>query len=166
MTGFKLRSVLVPALATLTLGIGIGLAGCGDDGHSHDHGDADTAVDCSNEPRADTFVIGLEKQGTNGITVRIEDAVPLPPARNDNTWKFTVLDGTTPLDGATVDVKPFMPDHGHGTTVNEVVTPTGTAGEYEATPINLWMPGYWEVEIDVDTGSKTDSVMFKVCVPG
>jgi hypothetical protein len=61
---------------------------------------------------------------------------------------------------------PFMPDHGHGTGVKAVVTPTGSDGRYEVAPLYLFMPGYWEVTLTVQTGAVRDDVVFPVCISG
>ena len=74
--------------------------------------------------------------------------------------------GGAPVDGATLEVTPFMPDHGHGTSINAVVTPSGSNGEYDVTPVNMWMPGYWEVTVDIDDQGTADSAVFKVCIDG
>ena len=72
--------------------------------------------------------------------------------------------GGAPLD-ATITVTPMMPDHGHGTPVEAVVTPSAdTPGEYEISPINLFMAGLWEVTLDLDLSEASDSVVFAFCV--
>jgi hypothetical protein len=68
-----------------------------------------------------------------------------------------------PATGASLIVTPFMPDHQHGTLkVNVEAMPD--AGQYKLTPINMWMPGYWETTIDVQVGSVRDSVVYKFCI--
>jgi hypothetical protein len=57
-----------------------------------------------------------------------------------------------------------MPDHGHGSPVEEQVEALG-GGEYRITPLNLFMAGVWEVTLEM-TGADdvTDEVVFTVCV--
>jgi hypothetical protein len=64
-----------------------------------------------------------------------------------------------------VKVKPFMPDHGHPTNRESIITEMG-GGSYDANPVNFMMAGYWEVTVDVETADVTDSVIFKLCIPG
>ncbi len=52
------------------------------------------------------------------------------------------------VSGATVEVEPFMPEHGHGVSDEPVVTETETAGMYMAT-WQYTMPGTWEVTVHV-----------------
>jgi hypothetical protein len=60
---------------------------------------------------------------------------------------------------------PMMPDHGHGTPINAIVTALDEPGRYEITPVNLFMTGYWAITIDVTlTGGEQDSLMFGFCV--
>ncbi len=155
----------------LTLGLvatlGITMVACGDDDHgNHNHADA-AAVSCAQETRADPYVAGMEAMGANGYKVVLMTSDPAPPAKGDNVWTLQVMaTGDAPVDGATVGVVPFMPDHGHGTPITATVTGTGSNGEYGATPVNLWMPGYWEVTVNIDDGGTTDTAVFKVCIDG
>ncbi len=138
---------------------------CGDDDDSHGHADA-MAVSCAVEDRADPYVAGMEAVGTNGYKVKLMASTPAPPAKGDNTWELQVLVGDTPADGVTVEVVPFMPDHGHGTPISATVTAGGSDGMYTAAPVNLWMPGYWTVTVNIDDRGTTDSIVFNTCIDG
>ncbi len=165
-----LSALLVAPLALLSACDG---SSEGDDEHAeeHTHDESDTtdetghASGCEAETRDDEFSVGLAKSGTS-VTATFVSADPAPPIKGDNTWVLSFTDiGGAPLDNLTISATPTMPDHGHGTPVAAVVTPTGTAGEYEITPINLFMAGYWEVALDVTLeGGATDSVTFGFCV--
>jgi hypothetical protein len=137
---------------------------CAGDDH---HGD-DEPVNCATETRDDDFVVGLEKGGRDGLLMfRLMSSTPAPPGRGDNTWEIDIVDaGGAPRAGATVVVTPFMPDHQHGTPIDAVVTESTTiVGRYTATPINLWMPGLWEVTIET-TSVPLDRATYKFCIPG
>ena len=122
-------------------------------------------VDCALEDRADVYAPGMSKAGAD-YTVSLIDSLPAPPSEGDNAWIMEITNGA----GATIDdlelsVSPFMPDDGHGTPVRAAVTPAGADGQYSVDPVNLWMPGYWEVRIDVDDGAGIpDSVVFGFCI--
>lgn len=159
-------------MLTLTLA-----GGCGSDGD--DTSDPATGAGGTGATglcaSADTFTAGMARMGDEGrVELTLMSSDPAPPERHDNTWvlKLTDVDGN-PAEGATVIPKPNMPQHGHGTNTQAVVTELG-AGEYQLDPINLFMPGYWEIPIDVTlSGGETDSIScpeltegscFKFCV--
>lgn len=135
---------------------------CGGDDDGMDPED----VNCDLETRADDYFAGIQKDGTT-YSVLLMDSMPAPPTRGDNAWTVQVVDGNgTPVDGMSVAVRPFMPDHGHGTPIDAVVTAGATTGEWVLSPVNLWMPGYWEVTLDLDDGGggAVDGVTFKFCI--
>lgn len=133
---------------------------------SEDGGDdaGTKASRCAEETRADDFRIGLAHQGER-LVVEIADAEPSMPIRSDNTWTFEVSDTAgTPMEGMSVSVVPFMPDHSHGTPVQAEVTELGE-GTYVADPVNLYMAGLWEVTMTItDDEGVADEVVFRVCV--
>ncbi|HLU68919.1 MAG TPA: FixH family protein, partial [Kofleriaceae bacterium] len=119
------RTIALPALlAALALAPACG----GDDGH----GDHEEEVNCAEETRDDTYVANLAKDGERGnLSVVLVESDPGPPAKGDNAWTLQLVDADQqPVDGATVTVTPFMPDHGHGTPIDVEVTPGGGAGMY------------------------------------
>jgi len=137
------------------------VAACsGDDGHGEEN------VDCSTVTGADTFVVGLPKSGEGGmLDFALMSATPSPPSRDDNTWTVQITDaGGAPLDGATLTVTPFMPSHQHGSPIRTEVTPTGTPGEYELSPVNLWMPGVWETTIKAQKDAVVDTAVYTFCI--
>lgn len=137
------------------------LAGCGggDDG-------AVEEVDCSDQPSADTYVANMRKPGEAGqMGVVLVSSDPAPPARGDNAWLIELVDSTDqPISGATLTVTPNMPEHDHGTPIDVVVTPGDSDGLYRASPVNLWMPGVWEITIDARVDRVEDSAVFAFCI--
>jgi YtkA-like len=132
-----------------------------------DHGaHEDEPVDCTMVSGADTFVVGLSRDGGGGqLGFAMMSAEPAPPARGDNIWVVQVSDpGGTPMDGMNLTVTPFMPAHQHGTPIMVGVTPAGTAGQYTLSPVNLWMPGVWETTIRAQSGATVDSATFTFCI--
>jgi YtkA-like len=97
---------------------------------------------------------------------------PGPEVKGVNTWNVLIGDSAgAPLDGLTVTVTPYMPDHRHGTSVAPVTTASG-AGGYLVTPVYLYMSGYWEVTLDIEppatdggAAPRSESVMFNLCIP-
>jgi hypothetical protein len=146
--------------------LAMGLAACG--GGTGDDVDAEESVNCA-LLEADQFVLGFEKAGQNGVLdFKIMSATPAPPARQDNAWSVQInaIAGGAAATGATITVTPFMPAHGHGAGKTVTVTPSATdPGRYDLTPINLWMPGVWEVTTNVSSAAGNDKVVFKFCIP-
>ena len=155
---------------TILFGLGAALhiailAGCG----GGDDGDKFASVPCSRESRKDVYAASMMKSGAAGYQVRLLESTPAPPQKNDNAWRFELLNpaGGT-VTSAAVTVFPFMPDHGHGTPIQVQVTAPG-AGEtaYRASPINLWMPGLWRINVQVsEAGKSVDTVEFFFCIDG
>lgn len=155
----------------LFLALGCSLAmGCGGGGDVTPDADDLAPYNCAAEARADTFSLGLEKPGVNGrVNFKLLTANPAPPARGDNDWVIEV-DSTgasaAPMPGIGSDLKvvPYMPDHQHGTPVKIHITETGTQGQYDLSPVNLWMPGLWQTTISIDANGVKDSAVFAFCL--
>jgi len=152
-------------MAPLLLAVGLAAACGGDD----DSQSADGGIDCALIMEGqDVYAPNLEKVGANGYTVQLMSATPAPPAKGNNSWRIHVADPTqTAADGLGIDVNPYMPAHGHSTPIEAVVTPTGDPGEYTLDPVNLFMPGIWEVTLELSSGgSAVDSVVYTFCIDG
>lgn len=147
----------------ITLGAAL-LGACGGGGNSADH--ADSALSCALETRDDDFSIGLEKDDGD-FKFMLMAADPAPPAKGDNDWTLQILGADDqPVDSASIKVTPFMPDHGHGTPIKAQVTDQGD-GMYDLDPVNLWMPGLWEVTLDLTTNAdETATVVYRFCIEG
>jgi hypothetical protein len=136
-------------------------AACADDGPPPDE-----EVRCDEITDDDEFVVGLNKLGENGsYSFTIMSGNPAPPVRGDNTWVIQVDEAASPVSGASVIVSPFMPAHGHNAGKPVVVTPTASPGQYELSPVNLFMPGVWETSIRATSGATVDEVVFRFCIP-
>lgn len=150
------------------LAAGLALGACGS-GAQNSNGGTPGAETCANEKRADAWALGTVRTGTGGLLkAKLVAADPAPPIKGDNVWTLQILDASDqPLDGVALTVKPFMPDHGHGTPIAATVTEVGMGHQYRVTPVNLWMPGYWEIRLTLDAGGgKTDATAFKICIDG
>jgi hypothetical protein len=148
---------VLPAVLALSL-----ISACSSDSGTGD----DEEVDCTKVTNADTFVVGLSKTGEAGMLgFALMSASPAPPARDDNTWIVQITDnGGHLLPDATLTVTPFMPSHQHGSPVHTDVTPTSTPGEYTLDPVNMWMPGVWEVTIQAKKDAVVDSAVYTFCI--
>jgi hypothetical protein len=143
----------------------LALGACEDPGDdTAEAGDESEPLTCEDDERAEAFTVNLAKMGERH-TVTIVEAVPAEPIRGDNAWTVMLSDSAgNPEEGATLGLRPWMPDHGHGTPVEAQVTELG-AGEYEIRSLNLFMAGLWEVTVELSTPEgEADSVMFSVCI--
>jgi hypothetical protein len=74
-------------------------------------------------------------------------SVPDPPVRGQNVGQVTVTDGNgQAVDGVSVEVLPWMPSHGHGTSEAVGVTDQG-GGVFIANPLYLFMAGEWQIQM-------------------
>ena len=159
-----LSRVLWPVLA-----VSVPVLGCDGDGMmaGSDEADDDSAEsrDCTDELRAEEYVLGLRKVGS-AFSVQFVEALPAPPSRGDNTWRVMVTDmAGAGMSDLAIAATPFMPDHQHGSTVRTEVTEGAIPGEYVLSPVNLFMPGLWEVTLEMTAPDGTeDEVMFPFCV--
>jgi len=139
------------------------LAGCSSGGDT-----AAAEEDCAFD-NVDTYTAGIEKiTGGGSFTVSIQSADPAPPDRGDNTWDLVVLDAAgAAVEGAAVVVTPYMPAHGHGTNPADFDGAEAGGGAYTAGPFDLFMPGLWEITVDVvDTTGASDDAIFTFCIEG
>lgn len=123
---------------------------------------------CQDDPRADAYVPGLKKTGKSGLfQAELTAADPAPPDRGDNAWTVRLTDAAgQPVVGATIEAKPFMPDHGHGSTpMFGTVTDQGD-GTYRITSLNLFMAGYWQVTLTIQAGDQSDQLVYGFCIEG
>jgi hypothetical protein len=140
----------------------------GDDGGGAG-GDDGGLVTCQSDPRVDTYVANLTKASTSGaLKVTLVSSDPAPPAKGSNTWIIRAADGSgAPMTNAPLTVTPFMPDHGHGSSVVATITPQAD-GSYNVAPLYLFMPGVWRITFTLpatDAGA-AQSVDFFFCISG
>jgi hypothetical protein len=124
---------------------------------------------CAKDPRVAVYAVGVEAKSTDGaLTVHFLGASPSPPVKGNNTWTVQLLDAKgQPINGAAIVTKAFMPDHGHGSSIKPQATAKGTDGTYEITPVNLFMPGVWQITFEVTTaGGVADSAVVMFCIDG
>jgi hypothetical protein len=131
-------------------------------------GSVPTGSVCDTDPRAAVYAVGLSAKSADGaVHATFVDAMPAPPSKGENAWTIKLTDAMgSPINGATVTVKPFMPDHGHGSSVLPLVQPD-TSGTYLITQLDFFMPGIWQITLAVaQGGGQPDNVVFTFCVDG
>lgn len=157
-------------LATLLgLSLAVLAGGCSDGGDSSSSSSSSGTSQsaCERDTRKDTYASGLAKKGAT-FTVKILDAQPAPPVKGTNVLTLQVSDSAgAPVNGATLTVVPFMPDHGHGSAVAPVVTALGADGKYTVDKLYLAMSGLWEIRVNVTApGAAPSDVTFAFCLDG
>jgi hypothetical protein len=159
MTRRRVTSGLLGATALAAV------AGCG--GSPAADTDGGALFSCETETRAVAYMPGLTRTSASGAWQAVlVTSEPGPPVKGTNTWTMKVLDGAGAAhEDVTVTARTFMPDHNHGSTIKAHVTPMG-AGIYRVTPLYLYMPGLWQVTLDLDVPGSPDSIMFPICIPG
>jgi len=167
----KLSAIAHCSASLIAGALALAAAGCGG------QNDAGAPVDgsallysCATETRAVPYTANLSRPSVSGqSTAILVKSVPGPPIKGTNDWTVKILDASgAPEDGLTIKASLFMPDHGHGPSVEPVVTPvSGQAGTYLASPVWFFMEGYWEVTFtwQPPTGAQ-ESVVFPICIPG
>lgn len=128
---------------------------------------------------ADTFSVGMKKQGTAGnFSFVLAAANPAPP--DDpmwNTWTVQVVDATgNPVTDATVSLpvddaplgwlnpkNPWMPTMRHGSPIATTVTNSG--GGTATVQLYFSMSGLWQTFVEAQSGTTVDSTTFSFCLP-
>ncbi|MBX3129380.1 MAG: FixH family protein [Polyangiaceae bacterium] len=147
-------------LAAALLALGSGCSSSDDPQGSGGTGGAGTP--CGG--RGETFSAGMTHPGDDGaLTFTLVSATPAPPQLFDNSWLLELSAAGAALDGATLTVSTWMPDHEHGSPKQTQVSPQGD-GRYQLSPVNLFMPGLWEVRVEAQSGSTSDGTTFTFCV--
>jgi hypothetical protein len=92
---------------------------------------------------------------SGALTIAVRFA-PRPPTTGEDAAQLTFTDPAgTAVSGLDLTVVPWMPAHGHGTSVNPTITETAP-GTFVATPLYLFMPGSWELRMTT-TGAIDDA---------
>jgi hypothetical protein len=113
-----------------------------------------------------------------GYTVTLASVSAMPmdgpvmssPAVGFDTFMVVVQDasGAAPAGITMTAEKPVMPQHNHGATTFPVVVDQGD-GSFEVSAIHFFMPGYWELTLNLlpeaDAGGAADKVVLSICVP-
>ena len=126
-----------------------------------------TTSACATDTRKDVYTAGLAKQTSGALSIKLMEANPAPPAKQSNVLTFQVDDASgKAVDGATLSVTPFMPDHGHGSSVKPTITAKG-GGTYEVTNVYLPMPGLWRLTVTVQMPNvAAQDAAFSFCIDG
>jgi len=107
-------------------------------------------------------VEGATKQGKFQVQIR---SIPhQPPHTGMSTFEYRIQEKATGtlVTGAKLEVTPFMPAHGHGTTPTK--TTNKGKGVYWVEEVALIMPGTWELRTVIRIGEQAEEGVFPVVV--
>jgi hypothetical protein len=142
----------------------LALAGCASHDDTPTPATGDDAEECTGD--FDTFEPGMTKKAVPGnITVELTEASPSPPVvRSDNVWWLALSDADgAAVSGAQLVATPYMPKHQHGSA--EVVVEEQSEGQYQLSPIELIMPGVWEIPLNITPkGEEASETTFRFCI--
>jgi YtkA-like protein len=117
---------------------------------------------CSGGGSSETFGAAPAATVTDGV-LDVQVFVPTPLVRGVGEVKLVVRDAAgAPVDGLSVDLQPWMPAMGHGSSTVPVVTGAG-GGVYVASDVALLMAGEWQLRTTV-SGAVADSFVAEVSV--
>lgn len=138
----------------------------GDDDTTTSSSGSAPAGGCAADSRKDIYTAGLAKPA-GGLSVKLVQATPAPPAKGTNALTLEIVDAAgKPVEGATVVVTPFMPDHAHGSAVTPEVASKG-GGLYEVSKVYLAMAGLWRLTVTVTVpGTNAADATFLFCLDG
>ncbi len=165
------RLALVPIVAAVAVLASACSSSSGSgDGNTGGTSGASTTMSsaCMADTRKDIYTAGLTKQTASGaLSIELMNATPAPPQKESNALVLKVVGaGGAPVDGATLSVVPFMPDHGHGSSVKPTVTPMG-GGLYDVSNVYLPMPGLWRLTVTVQMPNvAAQDAAFQFCIDG
>lgn len=126
----------------------------------------DAQANCSADPRAHSLSLGMTIEGDDqGGYLVIESMAPTAPERFGNLWSVLIQNSAgVAIEGASIEVFPFMPDHGHGTPQPPEARSIGDPGRFELGPFDLWMPGIWELHWTIAHESASFTALLVVCI--
>ncbi len=102
---------------------------------------------------------------SGALRVEARTSPAQPPEVGIGSWSYTITDTASgePATGLSLDVVPWMPAMGHGTSTVPSVTDEG-AGVYLVGEVVLFMPGQWDLRTAI-TGPQEDKLVVSVDVP-
>jgi hypothetical protein len=114
--------------------------------------------------RGQPLVPELVLSAAEDVDVKLLSLEPPIPVVGDNAWQVQVTRTDVPLEGASLSVLPWMPDHEHASTKTVYVSEL-EPGAYRLAPVFLGMVGYWEVGIEIAvSGEVLGSVSLNTCL--
>ena len=148
---------VIPCAVFLSACAGVGI---------DDSGGTDYDPSCDDGAPVDEYVAGLTRSSTLGRFELALSATPAPPDVGDNQFTVTLSTGDGPASSATIELRPWMPLHGHGSSPEIIVGADEGGGVYGFEAIDLFMPGLWELNFTMSDAVQTDDALYRFCLEG
>jgi hypothetical protein len=105
----------------------------------------------------------MGKKSDGGFYAVDLQIVPSQPIVGKNIVTLTIYDGRSnaKIEGAAIEVIPWMTIHGHGSPKNSIVKEQG-GGKYTAENVYFTMEGDWDLLINITKNGIKDTVIFAV----
>lgn len=101
----------------------------------------------------------------SGNVVVHAESDPAVPRVGDNTVFLSLSDPDgVAITGASIEVEPWMPHHGHGTEAVPVAEELGD-GDYKVGNVVYTMSGMWELRTEVQAPDVEEHIVLHVDVP-
>jgi hypothetical protein len=99
----------------------------------------------------------LTVASANGLwSMELRTGPTQPPGRDVVTVQYKVKDAQgAAVDGLALQITPWMPAMGHGTSVTPTVDDQGE-GIYEVSNVYFYMPGEWDLRTQLSQNSTVD----------
>lgn len=115
-------------------------------------------------PAESEFGLGPRASAGGGFTATLEPADGVGTRRMHSARLTLHGAGSSPVEGAQIQVDGGMPQHGHGLPTAPRVTRGLGGGAYQVEGLRFNMPGWWELKFRVTTAAGTDSVTFNLAL--
>ena len=165
----------IVSLLSILLFVSMSLLGCGDGAgetpdpgsNSGTEGEDEPFVSlCESTPDIDTWSqTAITRTGEN-YSLQLTAISPEPWSVGDNDWRIAVTGSAgESVDGVSLFVTPYMPDHGHGVSPPLYNGVLADDGVFDVETFNLIMPGFWEMTVTVRSSDLPDeAIAFRICV--
>ena len=163
LTLLTFRKLFVLSLTFLMVGFAWSFLGCGNDdddsNEEHEHVSDDHTHADSDDEHTHADVGELQKMTVNGnFMVILQTAEQLHQGQNTLTVHLENDKGEH-VTGAALEVTPWMPEHGHGSSGVAVITEEAD-GNYKVDNIVFQMMGMWDLTVKVTANSISDEAKF------
>jgi hypothetical protein len=113
-------------------------------------------------PAESEFGLGPRLTGAGTWSVTLEPVAPLAKRKLQKV-NVRVVDATgRAVDDATIEVDGGMPEHGHGLPTRPRMTKRLGDGRYEIDGVRFNMGGWWEFQLAISDGARSDTVTFNL----
>ena len=104
------------------------------------------------------------KESDNGIfEISVTSNMDPLDINEIHSWIVHVDDANgTVVEGATIVVDGGMPQHNHGFPTEPQITEELGDGDYLLDGVKFSMVGWWELKLDISSGSDSDTVTFNI----